>query len=123
MQNGIIVKIHTIQLPRALHYLTPLIYSTYIAWKNYNAINLSYIYGRLHHRTYFVILVSQQIAILCTFIYPDMFLKHSDIKHLRILRIYSKIIETKSYYGPHSNKEIFIMCTITTHVGPWQAQF
>ncbi|XP_065917902.1 3'-5' exoribonuclease HELZ2-like isoform X2 [Dysidea avara] len=34
----------------------------------------------------------------------DMFLKHPNVKDLRILRIYSKSIETKSYYGPHSNK-------------------
>ncbi|XP_065917904.1 3'-5' exoribonuclease HELZ2-like isoform X2 [Dysidea avara] len=34
----------------------------------------------------------------------DMFLKHPNIKDLRILRIYSKSIETKYYYGPHSNK-------------------
>ena len=33
-----------------------------------------------------------------------MFLKHPNIKDLRILRIYSKSIETKYYYGPHSNK-------------------
>ncbi|XP_065917898.1 3'-5' exoribonuclease HELZ2-like isoform X3 [Dysidea avara] len=36
----------------------------------------------------------------------DMFLKHPNVKDLRILRIYSKSIETKSYYGPHSNKAL-----------------
>ena len=38
--------------------------------------------------------------------YPfiDMFTKHPNIKDLRILRIYSKSIETKYHYGPHSSK-------------------
>jgi len=37
-------------------------------------------------------------------IFIDMFLKHPNLKDLRILRIYSKSIEIKYYYGPHSNK-------------------
>ena len=36
--------------------------------------------------------------------YTDMFLKHPNVKDLHILRIYSKSIETKYHYGPHSNK-------------------
>ena len=36
--------------------------------------------------------------------FTDMFLKHPNLKDLRILRIYSKSIETKYYYGPHSFK-------------------
>ena len=47
-----------------------------------------------------------------------MFLKHPNIEDLRILRIYSKSIETKSYSGPHSNKVICIwsqLCMISIH--------
>ena len=38
----------------------------------------------------------------------DMFLKHPNIKDLRILRIYSKSIETKYHYGPHSCKVQYV---------------
>ena len=45
-----------------------------------------------------------------------MLLKHPGVKDLRILRIYSKSIETKFYYGPHSNKVTcyFTMCQYYT---------
>ena len=33
-----------------------------------------------------------------------MFLKHPNVNGLRILRVYSKSIETKYYHGPHSSK-------------------
>ena len=39
-----------------------------------------------------------------------MFLRHPNIKDLRILRIYSKSIETKYYYGPHSSKVCNVLC-------------
>ena len=44
------------------------------------------------------------------FLLSDMFLKHPNVEDLRILRIYSKSIETKSYYGPHSNKVYYSDC-------------
>ena len=37
-------------------------------------------------------------------LYADMFLDHPNLKDLRILRIFSKSIETKGYSGPHSSK-------------------
>ena len=44
------------------------------------------------------------VVTIVSFLLSDMFLKHPNVEDLRILRIYSKSIETKSYYGPHSNK-------------------
>ena len=38
-----------------------------------------------------------------------MFLKHPEIRNLRILRIFSKSIEIKYFYGPHSNKVHYIL--------------
>ena len=46
-------------------------------------------------------LISYTLAITY---FTDMFLAHPNLKDLRILRIYSKSIETKYYYGPHSSK-------------------
>ena len=37
-------------------------------------------------------------------LHADMFLNHPNIKDLRILRIYSKSIETKRYTGPYGSK-------------------
>ena len=42
----------------------------------------------------------------------DMFLKHPKVKDLRILRVYSKSIETKYYHGPHSSKVAMIIINI-----------
>ena len=46
--------------------------------------------------------------------YVDMLLKLPNIKDLRILRLYSKSIETKSYYGPHSNKVVSMIAVATS---------
>ena len=60
-----------------------------------------------------------------------MFLKHPNTKDLRILRIYSKSIETKYYHGPHSTKvrtdsnyyeHIHYICHIQTFSKPSSEQ-
>ena len=47
-------------------------------------------------------------------VFTDMFLKHPNVKDLRILRVYSKSIETKYYHGPHSSKVVMIIININS---------
>ena len=62
---------------------------------------------------FLITLFSQQkTCLLNRDIFTDMFLKHPKLKDLRILRIYSKSIETQYHYGPHSSKVHMMMMTI-----------
>jgi len=66
---------------------------------------LSRLVKQLHKAVQFNLYVFMNMQMKMSFFnYLDMFLKHPKVKDLCILRIYSKSIETKYYYGPHSNK-------------------
>ena len=64
------------------------------------------LFTQIYTSMYTHIQIPTSIASLyyCMLYFTDMFLKHPNLKDLRILRIYSKSIETKYYYGPHSSK-------------------
>ena len=66
---------------------------------------IMYAYGCTHaHIQIPTHLTIPVLLTVCMLTFADMFLKHPNLKDLRILRIYSKSIETKYHYGPHSSK-------------------